>query len=56
MIDVDHDRTEISAAIKTHIKRGKPKSDLLYGDGKAGGRIADCLSKVELKIEKRLTY
>jgi UDP-hydrolysing UDP-N-acetyl-D-glucosamine 2-epimerase len=56
VIDVDHDRKEIAGAIRTHIKRGKPKSDLLYGDGKAGGRIADCLSKVELKIEKRLTY
>ena len=56
VIDVDHDRKDISDAVRTHIKRGKPKSDLLYGDGKAGGRIADCLSKVELKIEKRLTY
>jgi UDP-hydrolysing UDP-N-acetyl-D-glucosamine 2-epimerase len=56
VIDVDHDRKEISDAVQTHIKRGKPKRDLLYGDGKAGGRIADRLSKVELKIEKRLTY
>jgi len=56
VIDVDHDRKEISDAVQTHIKRGKPKRDLLYGDGKAGARIADCLSKVELKIEKRLTY
>jgi UDP-hydrolysing UDP-N-acetyl-D-glucosamine 2-epimerase len=56
VIDVDHDRKEISEAVQTHIKRGKPKRDLLYGDGKAGGRIADRLSKVELKIEKRLTY
>jgi UDP-hydrolysing UDP-N-acetyl-D-glucosamine 2-epimerase len=56
VIDVDHDRKEISDAVQTHIKRGKPKRDLLYGDGKAGGRIADCLSRVELKIEKRLTY
>jgi len=56
VIDVDHDRKEISDAVQTHIRRGKPTRDLLYGDGKAGGRIADCLSKVELKIEKRLTY
>jgi UDP-N-acetylglucosamine 2-epimerase (non-hydrolysing) len=27
-----------------------------YGDGKAGARIADCLSRAELTIEKRLTY
>jgi len=56
VIDVDHDRKEISDAVQTHMKRGKPKRDLLYGDGKAGGRIADRLSTVELKIEKRLTY
>jgi UDP-hydrolysing UDP-N-acetyl-D-glucosamine 2-epimerase len=56
VIDVDHDRKEISDAVQTHIRRGRPTRDFLYGDGKAGGRIADCLSKVELKIEKRLTY
>ena len=56
VIDVDHDRTQIAGAIGTHITRGKPKRDLLYGDGKAGARIADCLAGAELKIEKRLTY
>jgi UDP-hydrolysing UDP-N-acetyl-D-glucosamine 2-epimerase len=56
VIDVDHDRKEVSNAIRTHIKRGKPKRDLLYGDGKAGSRIAECLSKAVLRIEKRLTY
>jgi UDP-N-acetylglucosamine 2-epimerase len=56
VIDVGHDRREISRAIATHIERGKPTCDLLYGDGRAGGRIADCLSSAELTIEKRLTY
>jgi len=56
VIDVGHDRKEIADAIATHIKRGKPKRDLLYGDGKAGVRIADCLAQAELTIEKRLTY
>ena len=56
VIDVGHDRREISRAITTHIERGKPTCDLLYGDGKAGERIADCLSSAELTIEKRLTY
>jgi len=54
--DVGHDRREIAAAIAAHIRHGKPKRDLLYGDGKAGERIADCLSRAELTIEKRLTY
>ncbi len=56
VIDVGHDRREIADAIATHIKRGKPRRDLLYGDGKAGVRIADCLAQAELTIEKRLTY
>jgi len=56
VIDVGHDRRDISQAIATHIERGKPKRDLLYGDGKAGVRIADCLSSANLTIEKRLTY
>jgi UDP-hydrolysing UDP-N-acetyl-D-glucosamine 2-epimerase len=56
VIDVRHDRKEITDAITTHIKRGKPKRDFLYGDGKAGTRIADCLAQAALTIEKRLTY
>jgi len=56
VIDVAHDREEIADAVATHIKRGKPKRDLLYGDGKAGARIADCLAQAALTIEKRLTY
>jgi UDP-hydrolysing UDP-N-acetyl-D-glucosamine 2-epimerase len=56
VIDVGHDRTEIAGAIATHLKRGKPQRDLLYGDGNAGARIAGCLAQAELTIEKRLTY
>ena len=56
VIDVRHARREIAEAIATHIQRGKPERDLLYGDGNAGERIADCLSRAELTIEKRLTY
>ena len=56
VIDVGHDRREIADAIGTHVTRGKPQRDLLYGDGRAGKRIADCLSQAELTIEKRLTY
>jgi GDP/UDP-N,N'-diacetylbacillosamine 2-epimerase (hydrolysing) len=56
VIDVGHNREQIADAVATHITRGKPKRDLLYGDGKAGVRIADCLAQAELTIEKRLTY
>ena len=56
VIDVDHDRAAIAAAIRTHMRNGRPGPDHLYGDGHAGERIADCLATVDLTIEKRLTY
>lgn len=56
VIDVDHDRRAITAAIREHMQRGRPASDHLYGDGRAGKRIADCLAAIELSIDKRLTY
>jgi UDP-hydrolysing UDP-N-acetyl-D-glucosamine 2-epimerase len=56
VIDVEHDRGAIAGAIREHAKRGRPAPDHLYGDGKAGDRIADCLATVTFTIEKRLTY
>lgn len=56
VIDVPHDRVAIADAIREHIRRGRPAPDHLYGEGKAGERIADCLATVDLTIEKRLTY
>src|SRR5262245_12480926 len=56
VIDVGHDRREIADAIRQHATCGKPKADHLYGDGRAGQRIADCLATAPLKVEKRLTY
>ncbi|MBA2733542.1 MAG: UDP-N-acetylglucosamine 2-epimerase (hydrolyzing) [Acidobacteria bacterium] len=56
VIDVDYDRTEIRKAVSHHIENGHALSDLIYGDGGAGQRIANLLSTVELKIDKRLTY
>ncbi|HZM63490.1 MAG TPA: UDP-N-acetylglucosamine 2-epimerase [Vicinamibacterales bacterium] len=56
VIDVDHDRAAIASAIHEHSRRGRPDADHLYGDGRAGNRIADCLARAALTIEKRLTY
>jgi UDP-hydrolysing UDP-N-acetyl-D-glucosamine 2-epimerase len=56
VIDVDHDRQTIADAIEEHIRRGKSPRDHLYGDGRAGERIADCLATAPLTVEKRLTY
>jgi UDP-hydrolysing UDP-N-acetyl-D-glucosamine 2-epimerase len=56
VIDVDYDCRQISNAIKKHMSNGRYSRNLLYGDGKAGQRIAQLLSEVPLRIEKRLTY
>lgn len=56
VIDVDHDRNEIMAAIRAHLQHGRYGSSELYGDGKAGGRIADLLAEQPLTIEKTLQY
>lgn len=56
VIDVGYSRREIQAAIHTQLTRGRFSVDYLYGDGTAGQKIAQLLSQVELKIEKRLAY
>jgi len=56
VVDVGHDRGDIGRAIEIHRRGTRPSRDLLYGDGKAGARIADVLAKAELTVEKRLTY
>ncbi len=56
VVDVGHDQSAIAAAIAGHLQHGRFGEDHLYGDGNAGERIADVLSTVELKIEKRLSY
>lgn len=56
VIDVEHDRDAIADAIRQHMKDGKPPRDRLYGDGRAGERIAATLATAELAIAKQLTY
>lgn len=51
VIDVDHDKEQIKAAIRKAIydkdfKERVKKCKNPYGDGKAGVRIADILSKI----------
>ncbi len=56
VIDVDYDREQIISAIEKQINHGKYKSEPIYGDGKAGKRIAATLSKCELSVQKRICY
>lgn len=55
-ITVPPERQAIIGAIRLQDEHGPYVSDRLYGDGLAGGRIADILSKVEPFIQKRLDY
>ncbi len=54
--DVGYDRAAIERAVRSSWSEGRPRSDELYGDGRAGERIAELLATVELSIEKRITY
>jgi UDP-N-acetylglucosamine 2-epimerase len=56
LVDVDYDRRQIQRAIERHLSNGRYPQDTLYGDGRAGGRIAGVLSGAPLCISKQLTY
>lgn len=56
VVDVGYDRVAIAEAIHDRIAAGRGDGDPLYGDGKAGGRIANLLAEADLRSEKRLTY
>ena len=56
VIDVPDNREPILAAIRQQVNHGHYPQEMIYGDGKAGERIADLLARVPLLFEKRLTY
>jgi UDP-hydrolysing UDP-N-acetyl-D-glucosamine 2-epimerase len=56
VVDAGHDRAEIVAAMGAQIEHGPYVSEPIYGDGTAGERIAEVLSRCEISIAKRMTY
>jgi UDP-hydrolysing UDP-N-acetyl-D-glucosamine 2-epimerase len=56
VVDVGHNREALIEAIQAQLKQGRYKSEHIYGDGKAGKRIADILATTEISLNKRLTY
>lgn len=56
VIDVDHDRAAIEAAIRRQIAHGPYATEPIYGDGHAGKRIADVLATKTVEIQKRIVY
>jgi len=56
VINTPYEREAIKAAILKQIEHGKYPNIGLYGDGFAGTRIADILSKVDPPVQKTITY
>jgi UDP-hydrolysing UDP-N-acetyl-D-glucosamine 2-epimerase len=56
VMDVGYDAGEVEVAIRHQIDHGKYEPSQLYGDGKAGGRIADLLASEDVSIQKSLSY
>jgi UDP-hydrolysing UDP-N-acetyl-D-glucosamine 2-epimerase len=55
-INVPYNHQEIENAVRKQINNGRYPSSTMYGDGKAGERIADILADVNFSIQKRLMY
>jgi UDP-hydrolysing UDP-N-acetyl-D-glucosamine 2-epimerase len=56
VVDAGYRRAEIVEAVRRQLEHGRYPSDPLYGDGRAGGRIADLLARVPLGVQKRLAF
>ena len=56
VIDAPHDETLIKEAVERQLDHGRYRPDPIYGDGKAGDRIAQILSTKTIITQKRLCY
>jgi UDP-N-acetylglucosamine 2-epimerase len=56
VIDVDHNRSAIATAIRRQLTHGPYPSEPIYGDGRAGERIARILSTCQVNVQKRIAY
>jgi UDP-hydrolysing UDP-N-acetyl-D-glucosamine 2-epimerase len=56
VLDVDYNRDQILDGIRRQVRHGRYVSDPLYGDGHAGGRIANVLARAPITVQKRLVF
>jgi UDP-hydrolysing UDP-N-acetyl-D-glucosamine 2-epimerase len=56
VVDVGYDRGEIAEAVRAQVEHGPYDHEPIYGDGRAGERIADVLANGDFPIVKRMTY
>lgn len=56
VVDVPHDVDEIKNAVLKQVEHGPYAMDPVYGDGKAGERIAQTLATCKTSIQKRIRF
>ena len=56
VVHVPYDRKAIAAAIHKQVAHGPYSHSPIFGDGKAGTRIADILATAAVKLQKQLHY
>lgn len=56
IVDVGYCKDQIKSAIQNQINNKSITSDIIYGNGDSGKKIADILSKIELNFHKTITY
>lgn len=56
VIDVGHDVDAIKGAIAKQLDHGRYPMEPIYGDGRAGERIAAILATETVDVQKRITY
>jgi UDP-hydrolysing UDP-N-acetyl-D-glucosamine 2-epimerase len=56
VLDCAPEAAAIGQTIRRQIAHGRYAADPVYGDGQAGARIADILSRVDVTVQKRIAY
>jgi UDP-N-acetylglucosamine 2-epimerase/N-acetylmannosamine kinase len=56
VLDCAYDKNQIMDSIKQQVLHGHYAPDHLYGDAKAGEKIADVLASIPLRFHKTITY
>jgi UDP-hydrolysing UDP-N-acetyl-D-glucosamine 2-epimerase len=56
VMDCEYDKNQILNCIQKQVEHGHYASDHLYGDSKAGEKIADVLATIPLRFHKTITY
>ena len=56
VVDVSYERRAIADAVRAQLEHGPHPGVPIYGDGRAGARIADVLARNDVSIGKRIAY